>query len=89
MFSTRFSKDISHFIMAKNLNLLKMINYANITPNSRNLKEAERLLSSDFVITFGATKKNGNELHILLSYVLKDECHERDTSYNKRDSYEK
>lgn len=68
-----------HFIMANNLSLPHIINYANLTFNSRNLKEAERFQNSVFIITFRATEKSVTELHILAMYLktrsMKDPLH--------------
>ena len=50
--------------MAKSINVHDIINYANITLNSRNLVEAERLLKSNFIITFGATQVSENAIEI-------------------------
>ena len=38
--------------------------FGEISPNSRNLIEAERMLAAKLIITFGLTKKTENQLEI-------------------------
>ena len=75
------------------LNLQTIINYASITPSSRNLIEAERLLKAKMIITFGATKITDKQMDILAlclqTSAMRESPHTiKGTLYKKADEFE-
>ena len=51
------------------LSLNSVLNYGEITPNSRNLIEAERIIAGKLIITFRLTKKAERQLEIFALYL--------------------
>lgn len=79
--------------MSDSISLQAILNYGNITPNSRNLVEAERLIKSDFIITLGSTKVTENDIEILAlclkTSAMKDVPHTiKGTIFKKENDYE-